>query len=103
VNDAIECAYVLDGAGMQCCDAVFQEGIETARRSIAVCSFSTGTDHSAKNYYYHLVSEKQEHYITEPYVSPVTGSLCVTVSMPFRCRGGAFRILCMDIRTALRP
>lgn len=102
MHDAIECAYVLDEAGTQCCGAVFREDIRTARRHLNVCTFSVGTDHSMKNYYYRLVSEKLEQYITEPYVSPVTGSLCVTVSMPFSgC--GRRHILCLDFKTAFRP
>ena len=102
IHDAIECAYVLNEAGTQYCDAIFQKDVQTARRTLTVCALNKGTDHSMKDYYYHLVSEKLEHYITEPYVSPVTGSLCVTVSMQFshedRCC-----ILCMDIKTAFRP
>jgi EAL domain-containing protein (putative c-di-GMP-specific phosphodiesterase class I) len=102
VHDAIECAYVLDETGTQRCDAVFHGDIQTARRCLTVCALNKGTDHSMKNYYFHLVSEGMEHYITEPYVSPVTGSLCVTVSMLFS-HGGTRCILCMDIRTAFQP
>lgn len=98
---AIECAYVLDEAGTQCCEAVFHEDLCDARRQLTICSLSAGTDHSMKSYYYRLMSEGLAHHITEPYVSPVTGSLCVTVSMPFGCCGSR-HILCLDLRTTFK-
>lgn len=103
MHDAIECAYVLDEAGKQCCDAVFREELPAARRHITICSLSKGTDHSMKNYYYRLMSERMAHYITEPYVSPVTGSLCVTASVSFTCSDETRHTLCLDFKTAFRP
>jgi len=103
VHAAIECAYILDETGVQCCDAVYRERLDDVRKQLLVCSVSEGTDHSMKNYYYRLVSENLEHYITEPYVSPVTGSLCVTVSIPFSAQGGRRRILCIDVKTSFQP
>ncbi len=102
VHDAIECAYVLDEAGTQCCEAIYQKNLRVARRQLAICSMSAGTDHSMKSYYYRLMSERMEHYITEPYVSPLTGNLCVTVSMPFGC-SSLRHILCLDLTTTFRP
>ena len=103
VHDAIECAYILDAMGVQCCNAVYRERLDAFRKQLLVCSVSEGTDHSMKNYFYRLVSENLEHYITEPYVSPVTGNLCVTVSMPFSAQNGHRRILCLDLKTTFQP
>jgi EAL domain-containing protein (putative c-di-GMP-specific phosphodiesterase class I) len=103
VHDDIESAFILDETGVQCCDAVFRGHSADARKDLLVCSLCVGTDHSMKNYYYRLVSENLEHYITEPYVSPITGSLCVTVSMPFTAEDGSRRILCLDVKTAFQP
>jgi len=102
VHDAIECACLLDEQGVQCCDAVFREDKDARRKHLLVCAVSVGTDHSMKNYYYRLVSENLEYYITEPYVSPVTGGLCVTVSMPLTVCGGK-RILCLNLKTSFQP
>ncbi len=99
-HESIECAYVLDETGTQCCDAVFRENMNDTRKRLLVCSASAGADHSMKNYYYNLASENLEHYITEPYVSPLTGSLCVTVSLPFGA-GSSRRILCLNLKAAL--
>ena len=103
MHDAIECAYVLDEAGIQCCDAVFREALCAARRRLTICSLSAGTDHTMKSYYYRLMSESAAHNITEPYVSPVTGSLCVTVSMSFTCCDETRHILCLNFKTTFRP
>lgn len=102
-HDVIECAYVLDETGMQCGDAVFREARHAARSNLKVCSMGAGTDHSMKRYFYRLMSGNMEGYVTEPYVSTVTGNMCVTVSMPFLCSSGSRCVFCAEFKTAFRP
>jgi hypothetical protein len=63
-------------------------------------SFRRGTNHSAMDYYYyHIENGFQRHtFVTEPFLSPGTGSRCVTVSTLFKNAYGHTRILCADIR-----
>ena len=91
--DAVECAYVLDEHGKQCSDTVFGNG-EHDTRNLIFYSAQSGTDHSMKRYYYQLA--KRKRYMTEPYVSLATGSLCVTFSEAFYDQQNKKFILCMD-------
>jgi EAL domain-containing protein (putative c-di-GMP-specific phosphodiesterase class I) len=92
-----ECAYVLDASGLQCSATVFQPGQE-GRQNGLYYSAQPGDDHSMKTYYYGLPRNKSGRYMTEPYVSLATGSLCVTLSRTFWDAGGFMRILCIDFK-----
>lgn len=94
---SVECAYVLDADGTQFSDTVFRPGSEGRQNSLFY-SAQSGDDHSMKRYYYGLSGEKKGRFMTEPYVSMATGSLCVTFSEAFHDASGSKRILCMDIK-----
>ena len=96
-SEAVECAYVLDENGMQCSGTVFRPGSEGRQNSLFY-SAELGDDHSMKRYYYGLSGEKHSRYMTEPYVSMATGSLCVTFSETFYDSNDLKRILCMDFK-----
>jgi EAL domain-containing protein (putative c-di-GMP-specific phosphodiesterase class I) len=95
--DTAECAYVLDELGVQCSNTVFHSGREGRQNSLFY-SAQPGDDHSMKKYYYGLLDNWKDHYMTEPYVSLATGNLCVTFSGSFRDIAGKRRILCMDFK-----
>ncbi|MBC3803302.1 EAL domain-containing protein [Acetobacterium fimetarium] len=96
VNDSqlIDCAYVLDEAGIQCSDTVGVKKTATSEK-LVFHSAKIGVDHSIKNFYYNLIRRKQTSFITDPYVSMATGSLCITYSKVFR-RADKKYILCVD-------
>nr|WP_320025346.1 EAL domain-containing protein [uncultured Acetobacterium sp.] len=90
----VDCAYVLDEAGIQCSETVGAKNIGACEK-LVFHSAKIGVDHSIKNFYYNLVKRKQDTYITEPYVSMATGSLCITYSKVFKHLNKKY-ILCVD-------
>ncbi len=95
-HDVVECAYVLDGSGLQCSDTVFGNGKCGSRENLIFYSASSGTDHSMKRYYFQIANGKRDKYMTEPYVSLATGNLCVTFAETFKSGDNRKYILCMD-------
>lgn len=61
-------------------------------------SANTGTEHSMKKYYYHVINAELSKYITEPYVSLATGNLCITFSKTFKNINNRKYILCIDFK-----
>ena len=100
-SELAECAYVLDASGVQCSATVFRSGREGRQNSLFY-SAQSGDDHSMKTYCYGLAHNRSGRYMTEPYVSLATGSLCVTLSRTFWDAGGIKRILCMDFKAVPR-
>ncbi|MBI4856269.1 MAG: EAL domain-containing protein [Acetobacterium woodii] len=90
----VDCAYILDEAGIQCSETVGAKNIGACEK-LVFHSAKIGVDHSIKNFYYNLVKRKQDTYITEPYVSMATGSLCITYSKVFKHLNKKY-ILCVD-------
>ncbi|WKY44341.1 EAL domain-containing protein [Eubacteriaceae bacterium ES2] len=90
----IDCAYVLNQAGIQCSETVnTYQGYVGDKRVFR--SANNGVDHSIKNFYFNLVKHGQDTYISEPYVSMATGHLCVTYSRVFNLTNGKY-VLCVD-------
>jgi|WetSurMetagenome_2_1015567.scaffolds.fasta_scaffold00008_132 EAL domain-containing protein (putative c-di-GMP-specific phosphodiesterase class I) len=100
-NDFLECAYIVDEAGIQCTSTVFsgKKRVVDGRLFIPAAQ---GADHSAKEYFYSLVEAGLDRYTTDPYVSLASGSLCTTLSGPFCIGSGRRFVLCLDIN-AVRP
>jgi len=92
----VECAYVLDDCGLQCSDTVFGAGRNKTRENLIFYSARHGADHSMKSYYCQIAHGKRGKYISEPYVSLATGSLCVTFAETFKGADNKRYILCMD-------
>jgi EAL domain-containing protein (putative c-di-GMP-specific phosphodiesterase class I) len=103
VNDSklVDCAYVLDEGGIQCSDTVGVKKTDTSEK-LVFHSAKIGVDHSIKNFYYNLIRRKQTSFITDPYVSMATGSLCITYSKVFR-RADKKYILCVDFLENQKP
>lgn len=100
-TDAVDCAYVLDEAGIQCSDTIGAKNIGACEK-LVFHSAKMGVDHSIKNFYYNLIKRRQDTYISEPYVSMATGSLCITYSRVFRLAAKKY-ILCVDFLEAQQP
>ncbi len=92
----IECAYILDEHGLQASETVINSWIKNSRSRIFQPD-DPGSDQSNKDYFYSLINGN-ERYITEPYISTATGSLCITISRRYRDPEGNQRILCVDIK-----
>ncbi|KPU42564.1 putative EAL-domain containing protein YkuI [Oxobacter pfennigii] len=98
-NENVECLYVLDEKGIQVSETICSYYGEDTNMFFQPAEI--GTDHSMKKYYYYLHDAGLGKYLTEPYISLATGSLCVTFSKPFKNIENKKYILCMDfnIRT----
>lgn len=97
-TDTVDCTYVLDEAGIQCSDTIGAKNIGACEK-LVFHSAKVGVDHSIKNFYYNLIKRRQDTYISEPYVSMATGSLCITYSRVFRLAAKKY-ILCVDFLEA---
>jgi EAL domain-containing protein (putative c-di-GMP-specific phosphodiesterase class I) len=94
----IECLYLLDQDGVQVSETVFNSRKVSERKKYLFQPAPKMTDHSLKEYYYSLVYNGLERYVTEPYISLASGNLCVTVSGTFTDLGSKkMHVLCMDI------
>ncbi|MBC3889359.1 EAL domain-containing protein [Acetobacterium paludosum] len=97
----IDCAYVLDESGIQCSETVGAKHSSICEK-LVFHSAKIGVDHSIKKYYYNLIRRKQNTYVTEPYVSMATGSLCITYSKIFKHTNKKY-ILCVDFLEKKEP
>jgi len=97
----VDCAYVLDEAGIQCSNTIGAKNIDACEK-LVFHSAKMGVDHSIKNFYYNLIKRRQDTYISEPYVSMATGSLCITYSRVFRLTNKKY-ILCVDFLETQQP
>ena len=94
----VECAYVLDDTGIQTTETVFgpPTGYGIRRRGFVFSPAHIGSDHSLKKYCYELLYAGTGKYVSDPYISHATGSVCITYSRVFHQRDGTGQILCLD-------
>jgi EAL domain-containing protein (putative c-di-GMP-specific phosphodiesterase class I) len=91
----VECAYVLDEAGMQITETIFGPGRGPAVRSLLFSPAAAGVDQSSKDYFLCL-GPTQRRFVTDPYISRATGRLCVTLSAVVSLPGGRTVVVCVD-------
>jgi EAL domain-containing protein (putative c-di-GMP-specific phosphodiesterase class I) len=91
----VECAYVLDETGMQITETIFGPGRGPASRSLLFSPAAAGVDQSSKDYFLCL-GPTQRRFVTDPYISRATGSLCVTLSAVVPLPGGRTVVVCVD-------
>jgi EAL domain-containing protein (putative c-di-GMP-specific phosphodiesterase class I) len=96
---SVECLYAMNKAGSQVTRTVVWKHQRDSLRSLLFAPAAAGADHSLKDYYLGLALEDQPRFMSEPYVSMATGSLCRTVTARFKARDNQDYILCMDIKT----
>jgi EAL domain-containing protein (putative c-di-GMP-specific phosphodiesterase class I) len=92
-----ECLYILDSRGIQVSDSATTYNHFLKHKSLIFHSSKKGENHSFKKYYYFLKIMKLSKYMTEPYISVATGSLCVTMSCIFKNIENKKYILCLDL------
>ena len=97
--ESMECAYILDSAGVQISETISNNEISRGPENLIFYSAKKGTDHSMEKYYYPLVNAKRRQFATEPYISLATGNLCITVSAVFYTDENSKCILCADFTT----
>jgi len=95
-SDGIECAYILNGKGIQSSATVFPSSIIEIKKNLLYYPAEIGTDHSLKTYYRYLHNAKVRKYLTEPYASLASGNLCVTFAKTFQDSQNSKYILCID-------
>jgi EAL domain-containing protein (putative c-di-GMP-specific phosphodiesterase class I) len=96
---SVECLYAMNKVGTQVTRTVVWQHQRDNTRSLLFAPAAAGADHSLKDYYLGLTLEDQTRFMSEPYVSMATGSLCRTVTARFKALDGSEYILCMDIKT----
>lgn len=94
----VECMYVLDGAGIQVTDTIWNPSVRRREGGHLFRPAPKGADHSLKEYYYILLDVELQKYTTDPYVSFASGNICHTISTYFRdARNNALYVLCIDV------
>jgi EAL domain-containing protein (putative c-di-GMP-specific phosphodiesterase class I) len=96
---SVECLWAMNKAGQQVTRTVVWQHQRNEQRSTLFAPAVTGADHSLKDYYLGLALEDESRFMSEPYVSLATGSMCRTVAASFKAQDGLEYILCMDIKT----
>jgi len=94
----MECAYLLDEEGIQTTATVFGSltGSIHKRRGFVFSPTEAGSDNSLKKYYYELVNARVGKYVSDPYISHATGSVCVTHSRIITRKHMERYVLCVD-------
>jgi len=97
----VESLYVLDESGVQVTEAVFGKKEGAGRNRFIFRPSPKGSDHSMKDYFYMLTDGgvRKTTFVSEPYLSLATGSLCVTFSRIFQDADQRTNFVCLDIDT----
>jgi hypothetical protein len=97
---SVECIYVLDETGRQVTDMIFATK-KSGRGSAMFRPLPILADHSLRDYFYFLndAGFSRSTYTTTPYVSMVTGNLCVTIAAKIKDVNQRDHFLCMDVHT----
>jgi EAL domain-containing protein (putative c-di-GMP-specific phosphodiesterase class I) len=95
----VECAYVLDGRGIQLSSTVFNPSRSLQPGKSLFHPAPRGCDQRSKDYFL-SIDTRRTRYFSEPYVSKASGRTCITISTARLARGEVEEILCLDISTA---
>lgn len=93
----IECCYILNTKGIQISDTVFGHSRDNIVKKFIFYPATMGKDNSNKPYYYELVNQKMNLYVSEPYISHATGNVCKTISTMFKTSSNENNIICIDV------
>ncbi len=95
-HPVVECVYLLDQSGIQITDTIFAPGRQGDRCSLLFAPAATGADQGSKEYLICL-GPQQPRYVTDPYISRATGTVCVTLSTLVPLRNGRTVVVCVDM------
>jgi len=94
----VECAYVLDQTGVQITDTIFGPGRRGNRSNLLFSPAAPGADQGSQDYFICL-GPQQHRFVTDPYISRATGTLCVTLSSLVQLSPSRAVVVCVDIDT----
>ena len=92
----VECAYLIHESGRQITRTVLNPERAHRKRTALFGPATAGGDQSAKDYFLFL-DQNQRRYVTDPYVSVVSGNVCVTISNRVNLGPGQSFVVCVDI------
>jgi EAL domain-containing protein (putative c-di-GMP-specific phosphodiesterase class I) len=92
----VECTYILDQTGIQITDTIFGPGRRGNRANLLFAPATVGADQGSRDYYICL-GPTQRRYVTDPYISRATGTLCVTMSTLVPLSPERTIVVCVDI------
>ena len=99
-KSCFECAYLINSRGIQISPTIVAP--TTTHSSFPLFHPSEpGSDHSLKDYVYAPNALNRASYLTEPYLSSITGRLCRTLSVWFTSADKTVLQLCLDLQTSL--
>ena len=101
-HPGLECLYVLDRQGIQISETVCDPLKLISQRKHIFKPAARESDLSLKDYYM-LLMAGLNRYVSEPYISRASGSLCITISTWFKDDKGAELILCSDFACEIDP
>jgi len=95
----MECFYILNESGVQITDRVFVNPKSVRDHGCLFHPSPKGSDHSMRDYYFMLFEAGLDRltFVTEPYLSMASGTLCVTYARIFRNTKNHRFMLCTDI------
>lgn len=97
-SGTFECIYLIDDRGVQLTRTIATRHTERRVQRHAIFQpAGKGADHSLKDYVYAPLALGHRRYVTEPYLSLATGSLCRTWSRRVRSPAGRELIVCVDV------
>jgi EAL domain-containing protein (putative c-di-GMP-specific phosphodiesterase class I) len=93
---SVECAYVIHESGRQMTRTVLNPKRAHRKRTALFGPAGPGGDQSTKDYFIYL-DQHQRRFVTDPYVSIVSGNVCVTISNRVSHAPGESFVVCVDI------
>lgn len=102
-SSGMECAWILDGDGVQCTRMISPPGHRSDRLGGLTRPLPPGTLHRLREYFYRPRTLDHEESVSRRYLSMVSGRICRTWYRAFHTRDGVDRYLCVDIPEISTP
>ncbi|MGN0642042.1 MAG: EAL domain-containing protein [Huintestinicola sp.] len=91
----IECAFLINNKGFQITNTVMTPDTEILEGYHPAL---IGVNHDIKNYFYAIVEQIEDPFISGWYISNATGKSCKTISSKFYNRRGEMIVTCVDLK-----
>lgn len=96
----VECVYILDKDGIQVSESICDMSRFPVKSNALFQAAHKGVDQSLKKYYIYIHAG-MEQYITQPYISHMSGNLCLTTTTLFTAADKQQYIVCVDFSAAV--
>lgn len=94
----IECIFLIGANGIQISDTIISAD-SIPEDSLSVYAPAViGDSHSLKNYFYAVIEDIENPFISDKYISDATGNMCITVSSKFTNKNRKKIVVCIDIK-----